>query len=131
MTTADRAAKESDKLLPCYWQVNCAGGHVIGCPAAYRFAVAAKLREAYMEIERLSGDITTLKSTLRHDRKLINVFAAEITHLHEQLSSEDEMMNKGKIEIAQLHAINQKLWSALTPEKRHELNLDRMREEKA
>lgn len=37
--------------------------------------------------------------------------------------SEDETLGRWEAEIKQLKAVNQKLWEALTPEKRHELNL--------
>ena len=66
--------------------------------------VAAALAEKDAEIERLKLDMMHLSAAL-HAREL-------------------EGYRSREAEIAQLKALTQTLWAALTPEKRHDLNVE-------
>lgn len=79
------------------------------------------------ELERLRVELAEMKSLAesRNDQLEVN----RVRHIN-YIADKDTKIADLECQLAEQVAVNQTLWAALTPEKRHELNL-RQREAKA
>lgn len=65
-----------------------------------------------------------LKAVARRMRELVETECDRlISHAELMIESRDKRIGELKAELAALRQTNRELWGALTPEKRHELNL--------
>lgn len=92
----DKADIESEELLPCNGKSYCAGQpHNTKCPAFYRPAIAAKLRERDAELKKLADDYDMLPHVVIECHDIINA-------LQSQLAAANSEVDRLRAQLAEL-----------------------------